>query len=670
MFNFRFYLRTYVWVIAVVTGASALSACGGAEQSNFANPQVSTGMENGTADSNLTNRVGTLSLLAGRLGGSGNLNGRATNARFMGPMRLVVDRTGNVLVSDWTSHIIRKVSPSQEVTTYAGVPGVYGADDGDRLLAKFNHPGDMVVDLDNNLIIADAMGQSIRKIDVNGKVSTVLRKGDSGLAVPEALSFDRSGNLYILSSDQITQSSIIVVPRQGLPRILFEAKWRYVSPSIAVDSAQNIYVSSGNDLHKITPDGATSTWIRPDGTISAWLDFANISSDSPAQSSRFHPITISQDDSLFVDFATMVLKISTRGEISKIKKSTYASVGVDGISIDVQNNLFMTDSELCSVLKMDQAGNVTLYAGLPRSVDNQVVDGKAENAKFNRPTSLTSDMNGNLYLIDDQDEMTGNEWKQKSTFAIRKISHSGEVTTLHKLPFNYFFSDSRFFGQASGLNLDVDGNFYFYIGGYCPVPLNCTNTGVGLWKLNGAGQLSKLFSDDDFRFAQQIVFDQQKNAYLMNPHLSNIQPYIERSGMIWQIEPNGSRHLLGNQADNSFSSIEVNSKGQVYAIRSYDFLNVEIVKFRSDGSFISVFKGDVGNMVFDLNDNLYVTSKTSILKIRPDGVSSVLLGDNQKTGVSLGRENLSLGSIQGMRFVAPNLLYIVSENSVLKYVLP
>lgn len=665
MFNYLFYLRRYVWVIAVVTGAIALSACGGAEQNNFANPQVSTGLENGTADSNLTNRVGTLSLLAGRLGGCGNLNGRATNARFMAPMRLVVDRTGNVFVSDWTAHVIRKISPSQEVTTYAGVFDVYGVDDGDRLFAKFNHPGDMVVDFENNLIIADAMGQSIRKIDANGKVSTVMRKGDSGLAVPEALSFDRSGNLYILSSDQITQSSIIVVPRQGLPRILFETTWRYVSPSIAVDSAQNIYVSSGNDLHKITPDGATSKW----------LDFANISFDDPTQSSRFHPITIGQDDSLFVDFATSVLKISTRGEISKIKKSTYASVSVDGISIDAQNNLFISD--LCSVLKMDQAGSVTLYAGLPSSIDDQIVDGKAENAKFNRPTSLTSDMNGNLYLIDDQDEMAGNEWKQKSNFAIRKISPSGEVTTLHKLPFNHFLSDSRFFGQATGLNLDVDGNFYFYIGGYCPVPFNCTNTGVGLWKLNGAGQLSKLFPDNDFRFARLIEFDQQKNAYVINPYVWNNlqfpnpdQPQIDRSGKIWQIEPNGSRHLLGNQGDNRFYSIEVNSKGQVYAIRDDDFLKVEIVKFQSDGSFISVFKGDAGNMVFDLNDTLYVTSNGRILKITPDGVSSVLFGDSQKRGVSLGRENLSLGGIQGMRFVAPNLLYIVSENSVLKYVLP
>ena len=41
MFNFRFYLRTYVWVIAVVTGASALSACVvELSKSNFANPQV------------------------------------------------------------------------------------------------------------------------------------------------------------------------------------------------------------------------------------------------------------------------------------------------------------------------------------------------------------------------------------------------------------------------------------------------------------------------------------------------------------------------------------------------------------------------------------------------------------------------------------------------------
>ena len=74
----------------------------------------------------------------------------------------------------------------------------------------------------------------------------------------------------------------------------------------------------------------------------------------------------------------------------------------------------------------------------------------------------------------------------KSTFAIPNQSF-GEVTTLHKLPFNYYFSRIAGFGQASGLNLDVDGNFILHCR-YYHMPLIAPIPSVSLWKLNGAGQ--------------------------------------------------------------------------------------------------------------------------------------------------------------------------------------
>ena len=62
-------------------------------------------MENGTADSNLTNRVGTLSLLAGRLGGGGNLNGQGDQCGLWGQCDLLLiarERIGFRL--DFTYH--------------------------------------------------------------------------------------------------------------------------------------------------------------------------------------------------------------------------------------------------------------------------------------------------------------------------------------------------------------------------------------------------------------------------------------------------------------------------------------------------------------------------------------------------------------------------------------
>jgi hypothetical protein len=69
-------------------------------------------------------------LVAGALGGSGNLDGSATGARFFYPLDVGYDAAGNWYVSDSYNKTVRKVDPAGNVTTLAGSAGQQGTTDG------------------------------------------------------------------------------------------------------------------------------------------------------------------------------------------------------------------------------------------------------------------------------------------------------------------------------------------------------------------------------------------------------------------------------------------------------------------------------------------------------------------------------------------------------------
>jgi len=101
----------------------------------------------------------------------GGNDGTGRDAQFWRPYGLTLDNEGNILVADEWNHKIRKVTPTGEVTTIAGM-GEVGLIDGPSNQAGFNYPWDLTVDADNNIYIADGYNYVIRKIEPNGTVSS------------------------------------------------------------------------------------------------------------------------------------------------------------------------------------------------------------------------------------------------------------------------------------------------------------------------------------------------------------------------------------------------------------------------------------------------------------------------------------------------------------------
>ena len=119
---------------------------------------------------------GQVSTLAG-CGLAGFNDGPAAEAEFKFPQSIAVDGDGCLVIVDLGNHRIRKISPDGRVRTLAGT-GEEGFADGAVAEAKFAYPQDVAVASDGSLFVADLGNQRIRKISLDGKVSTYAGEGD------------------------------------------------------------------------------------------------------------------------------------------------------------------------------------------------------------------------------------------------------------------------------------------------------------------------------------------------------------------------------------------------------------------------------------------------------------------------------------------------------------
>jgi hypothetical protein len=130
---------------------------------------------------NLSNN--TTSLLAGTVPGS-IINGVGTNARFSGPSGIAYSN-GNLYIMDRNNNSIRKiVISSATATTLAGGLGgtTSGHADGVGTNATFNAPRGCKLFPDGNLYVGDYNNNLIRKVTLSGVVTTFAGGGATGIA--------------------------------------------------------------------------------------------------------------------------------------------------------------------------------------------------------------------------------------------------------------------------------------------------------------------------------------------------------------------------------------------------------------------------------------------------------------------------------------------------------
>jgi sugar lactone lactonase YvrE len=127
--------------------------------------------------------TGVVTTLAGSPGLPGTTNANGSNARFNSPNGITLDSAGNLYVTDSGNHAIRKITPTGDVTTFAGLAGTSGSTDATGGSARFNMPKAITLDASGTFHVADSGNHTIRKITSDGVVTTVAGlAGTSGNA--------------------------------------------------------------------------------------------------------------------------------------------------------------------------------------------------------------------------------------------------------------------------------------------------------------------------------------------------------------------------------------------------------------------------------------------------------------------------------------------------------
>jgi len=295
-------------------------------------------------------------------------NAVATLAQFSAPQGVCVDPAGNLYVADTGNNVIRKVSRSGQVTTFAGT-GIGGSQLGPATEAQFSAPTGVCVDSAGNVFVADGNNcNRVCKIDSNGIVSVLaLVRGSNCMFYGPGLwqiTADPVGNVYVGS--WATVEKILpdgtVIKLAGPGSCCGQGWGGAVGP--AIDAMNNIYAATSSTF----VPSANHIWrISPSGVVDLFAGITGEFTDGPRLRSAFQ--------------------------------------GPQDSAVDSAGNIFVSD--ISRIRKIRPDGWVSTLAG---SGAAGIRDGRGSDAQFNHAKGMCVDTNGNIYVAD-----SGNN-------CIRKIS--------------------------------------------------------------------------------------------------------------------------------------------------------------------------------------------------------------------------------------------------------
>jgi sugar lactone lactonase YvrE len=311
-------------VDANIRGANGLAL------DRFGNVYIADSLNNKVRKITLDGKISTVAG-TGTAGFSGD-GAAATRATLNYPVMLAFTAAGELLITDYGNHRVRRIGLDGNITTIAGT-GTEGftGDGGAATAAQLNNPIGIAVAGDGSVYVSDTQNHRIRKIATNGIITTVAGagtlgfSGDGGAATaaqlnyPGAIVFDASGVLYIAD---YANNRVRYILRDGIISTLAgngtagfagdagDAKLAQISGPFALSVGPNgnvlIADQNNNRIRNVVADG-TITTVAGGGTTAALGDGA-------AATAAF----VASPSGLAVDAAGQVF-ISDRGNI-RIRK--------------------------------------------------------------------------------------------------------------------------------------------------------------------------------------------------------------------------------------------------------------------------------------------------------------------------------------------------------------
>ena len=619
-----------------------------------------------------------LELLAGDIGGSGNVDGPSTIARFNDPCGVAVDGAGNLYVTD--DSVIRKVTASGDVTTLAGGPMSFqrGSADGTGADARFYLPTGVAVDSVGNLYIADSLNHTIRKITATGVVRTLAgaagmpgNADGAGSAArfdqPRSTAIDGVGNIYVADSFNHTIRKVtaagVVTTLAGTASTPGSADGTGTAASfntptgVTVDGAGNIYVAdqANHTIRKVSTTGVVTTLAGAAGMLGR--------EDGTGNGARFYEptgVAVDSAGNLYVadQVNESIRKVTPAGVVTTLAGNggygwsdgtgnAARFDGPTGVAVDSLGNVYVADSANYTIRKVTATGVVTTFAGAAWRPGS--ADGTGAAAGFRLPGNVAVDIAGDVYVPD------GNS-------TIRKITATGIVTTFAGSAGMYGTVDgvggSARFGGPSGAAVDGAGNIYVadlsssVIRKVTPECVVTTLAGAAGMRgsADGVGAAAR------FSAPSAVAVDSAGNVYvadLSNDTIRKITSVGVVSTLAGTAGAYGSADGTGPAARfDKPSAVAVDSSGNVYVA---DVGNSTIRKITATGTVITLAgrAGAIGyadgpgataqfyqpyGVAVDSHDNVYVadSGNSVIRKITPAAITTTIAGSAGRAGILIG----------------------------------
>jgi len=281
--------------------------------------------------------------------GEGSADGPAATAQFKGPSGVAIDSAGNLLVADRINETLRRIDPAGTVETLAGSVGEYGTADGAGNAARFWYPQGLATDAEGNVYVADTSGKRVRKVTPQGQVTTLAK----GFKYPTGVAVDGNGNVYV------------------------------------ADATNSV-------VQKIARDGTVSTVAGKEGESGA--------QNGRAGNARFHfpcGVGVAADGTLYVAEQSCIRKIDAKGNVTTFAGSLEEQGRTDGtganarfwgltsLALDKKGNLYVADHELKNLRRITSKGVVQTI----RAPDHA-------DLPLQNPVALAVDTQGRIYVAD------------------------------------------------------------------------------------------------------------------------------------------------------------------------------------------------------------------------------------------------------------------------------
>ena len=645
---------------------------------------------------NIISRIDTKGMMtryagSGQSGFSGD-GGPAANASFRVPAGLAFDPEGNLYIADRENHRVRKVDTKGNISTFAGIGEAgFSGDEGPAVKAMLNLPSGVVVDKKGNLYISDRSNDRIRVVDKKGVIRTYAGsgvagfQGDAGPALkaqldkPFGIALDETKNLYIADRNNNRVRKVspdgIITTVAGDGGFFFMGdngpayRASVAAPTgVALDSKGNLYIADRNNNRVRVVDrmGMIRTVV---GT--GQQDY-NGDSEVARETNLYLPfgLTVDSNDNLLVIDRShyRIRRIDPKsGQVETVAGNGVKLFAGDGgpatgatlsfphgMSVDKKDNLIFSDKGHFRIRKITPDGVINTIGGngLRGNVGDNI---PALEANFYNVTTIVQNPKGDMFMASPSGFVS-----LIRRFDSKGIIHDFIDTANPK--YRKAISKSKYKGlvqkgavatitQFSDIVFDPNGNLF-----------TSDRLNHQIRKIDTEGNVSTIAGTGDsdhygdngpaleaaFRDPNALASDSEGNIYIADT-ANNLIRKIDTNGIVTTFAGNGEHSDSGDGGPalkasiRSMDDIEFNPAGELHILGTNTH---KVRKITKDGKIMTVagkgyagFFGDGGSATkamlknpaaisFDSKGNMYIADmgNNRIRKVDDQGVITTFAG--------------------------------------------